>query len=61
MKKNRIVGGVEEQGELICELPGCGEVEFAETENPSDEALDHANSESTETIGIGLGPHGIWA
>jgi transcriptional regulator with PAS, ATPase and Fis domain len=55
MKKNRIVGGVEEQGELICELPGCGEVEFAETENSSDEALDHANSKSTAShAGHGL-------
>src|SRR5208283_3912141 len=46
MKKNRIVGDVEEQGELICEVPGCGEYGFAETENTCGAALDHANSNS---------------
>ncbi len=46
MKKNRIVGDMEEQGELICELPGCGGYGFAETENTCGAALDHANSNS---------------
>jgi two-component system NtrC family response regulator len=46
MKKNRIVGDVEDQGELICELPGCGEYGFAETEDTCEEALDHANFNS---------------
>lgn len=43
MKKNRIVGDADGQGELICELPGSGEPGFAETENTCEEALDHAN------------------
>lgn len=46
MKKNRIIGDADEQGELICELPGSGEYGFAETENTCEEALDRANFNS---------------
>lgn len=45
-KKNGSGGDVEEQGELNCELPECGEYGFSETENTCEEVSDHANSDS---------------
>lgn len=46
IKKNRMVGDVEEHGELICELPGSGEYGVPKTENTCEEALDHPSSNS---------------